>query len=472
MYSRGYLREHSSVLAFVMRLLDSSCILLGAWLSFALTSATTDPVTTQIYAHAAIIVTLLAALIFPMAGAYQTWRGRSLLEEVRTILSTLVGVFVLIGPIWFFAYPSGQLSREWILLWLLIAASALALSRLVLRKTLHTLRARGHNSRNIVVIGEGVTSEKILDKLTAANHYGFNIVGLFTANGHSPNVIPTHILTIGDLKDAFAFIKTHAVDQIWIALPTAEANKIENILNNLADQACDIRLIPDIFGLHLINHSISEVAGIPLVNLSVTPLEGANRFIKTLEDKVLATLALAMVSPLMLCIAVLIKLDSPGPVIFKQRRYGLNNEIIDVWKFRTMSVCEDDDNTIVQAKRNDIRVTRLGTILRKTSLDELPQLINVILHGTMSLVGPRPHAIAHNEYYKNEIPSYMKRHIVKPGITGLAQVNGYRGEIDAPEKMTKRVEYDLKYIEQWSVWLDIKIIFLTIARGFINKNAY
>lgn len=472
MNGRGYLREHASALSLIMKLIDASSILLGAWLSYILVAPYANLNAIPIYIQTTVIATLLAALLFPVVGAYQTWRGRSLLEEIRTMLSALVGVFLLIGPIWFFAYPSGQLSREWILLWLLIAACVITASRLVLRQALRILRAHGYNSRNIVVIGEGVTSEKILDQLTAANHYGFNIVGLFTANGHSPNVCPSLNLSIGDLQDAFTFIKTNPVDQIWVALPTAEANKIESILNNLSGQACDIRLIPDIFGLHLINHSISEVAGIPLVNLSVSPLEGANRVIKAVEDKVLATLALIIASPLMLCITALIKLDSKGPVIFKQRRYGLNNEIIEVWKFRTMTVCEDDDSAIAQATRNDARITRLGAILRKTSLDELPQLINVVLHGTMSLVGPRPHAIAHNEYYKNEIPRYMKRHIVKPGITGLAQVNGYRGEIDTPDKMTKRVEYDLKYIEQWSIWLDVKIIILTLVRGFINKNAY
>ena len=200
-------------------------------------------------------------------------------------------------------------------------------------------------------------------------------------------------------------------------------------------------------------------------------MEGVNRFIKAAEDRILATLILVAISPLMLFIALGVKLSSPGPVLFKQKRHGWDGKPIKVYKFRTMRVHEEEEGKITQARRSDPRVTPFGAFLRRTSLDELPQFFNV-LQGRMSIVGPRPHAVEHNEFYKEQVEAYMQRHRVKPGITGWAQINGWRGETDTLEKMRKRVEYDLYYIENWSLWFDLKIIFLTLFKGFVNKNAY
>jgi Undecaprenyl-phosphate glucose phosphotransferase len=216
---------------------------------------------------------------------------------------------------------------------------------------------------------------------------------------------------------------------------------------------------------------MSEVAGMPVLNLTASPMVGFARFLKGLEDRALALLILLLVSPLMVAIAIGIKLSSPGPVLFKQKRHGWDGKPITVWKFRTMQVHQEENGKVTQATRNDSRVTKLGALLRRTSVDELPQFFNV-LQGKMSIVGPRPHAIEHNEFYKDSINQYMLRHKVKPGITGWAQINGYRGEIDNLEKMEKRIEYDLFYIENWSIWFDLKIIAATLIKGFINKNAY
>jgi putative colanic acid biosynthesis UDP-glucose lipid carrier transferase len=213
-----------------------------------------------------------------------------------------------------------------------------------------------------------------------------------------------------------------------------------------------------------------DMNGIPTISIYEDPFDSASGWVKRLEDVVVSSLILIMISPVMVAIAAAIKLTSPGPVFFKQRRYGARGDEIMVWKFRTMTVLEDGD-VIRQASKNDTRVTKVGAFLRRTSLDELPQFINV-LQGTMSIVGPRPHATAHNEYYRNLIPGYMLRHKVKPGITGWAQINGYRGETDTLEKMEKRVEYDLRYIKNWSFWFDIKIILATVFKGFVDKNAY
>jgi putative colanic acid biosynthesis UDP-glucose lipid carrier transferase len=229
-------------------------------------------------------------------------------------------------------------------------------------------------------------------------------------------------------------------------------------------------MVPDLFVFDLFHANWSSVAGMPVVSVYEDPFFGIEGGIKRLEDVLLGSLILLMVSPLMLLIALGVKLTSPGPVLFKQRRYGLNGQVVEVWKFRSMTVCDDGDR-VVQAKKNDARVTPFGAFLRRTSLDELPQFINV-LQGQMSIVGPRPHAVAHNEEYRNMIQGYMLRHKVKPGITGWAQVNGWRGETDTLDKMQSRVDCDLAYVRNWSLWLDIKIIIKTVFKGFVGNNVY
>ena len=232
----------------------------------------------------------------------------------------------------------------------------------------------------------------------------------------------------------------------------------------------NIRLVPDWFSLKLLNHGVSEAVGIPMLDLSYSPVAGSVRLTKAIEDLVLGAIIFMLISPLLVFIAIAVKATSPGPVLFKQKRHGWNGEVINVYKFRSMFVHENK-GAVAQATRSDARVTPLGSFLRRSSLDELPQFFNV-LQGRMSIVGPRPHAVEHNDYYKELVPRYMLRHKVKPGITGWAQINGFRGETDTLEKMEKRVEYDLYYIEHMSVWLDLKIIALTLFKGFRHQNAY
>ena len=250
----------------------------------------------------------------------------------------------------------------------------------------------------------------------------------------------------------------------------SDAASIKKLVSDLADTTCSVILIPDVFTFNILHSRIEEMNGIPVVPLYDTPLSGLNRVLKRLEDIVLSSLILLMISPVLLSIAAAVKFTSPGPVIFRQTRYGMDGKPIMVWKFRSMKVMEND-SVVTQATQNDPRVTRVGNFLRRTSLDELPQFINV-LTGGMSIVGPRPHAVAHNEQYRTLIQGYMLRHKVKPGITGWAQINGWRGETDTLEKMEKRIEFDLEYIREWSLWFDIKIVFLTIFKGFVNKAAY
>ncbi len=249
-----------------------------------------------------------------------------------------------------------------------------------------------------------------------------------------------------------------------------DETRLRDIISQLTDTTCSVLLIPDVFTFNILQSRTEEINGVPVVPLFDTPLNGINMVFKRIEDVVVSSIILLLISPVLCTIAVIVKVTSPGPVIFRQIRYGMDGKPIRVWKFRSMTVMENDTK-VIQATKNDVRVTKVGKFLRRTSLDELPQFFNV-LFGQMSVVGPRPHAVSHNEQYRSLIQGYMLRHKVKPGITGLAQINGWRGETDTLEKMEKRIEYDLMYIRSWSVWLDLKIIFLTVFKGFINKSAY
>jgi putative colanic acid biosynthesis UDP-glucose lipid carrier transferase len=275
---------------------------------------------------------------------------------------------------------------------------------------------------------------------------------------------------LGALSRLADYARTHRVDVIYIALPMASQPRILKLLEDLRDTTASIYFVPDIFVSDLIQARVDSIGGLPVVAVCETPFYGFNGFAKRVSDIVLASLILALIAPLMAVIAAGVKLSSPGPALFKQRRYGVDGRKIVIYKFRTMTVAEDGD-VVRQATRNDSRVTRFGAFLRRTSLDELPQFINV-LQGRMSVVGPRPHAVAHNEMYRKLIRGYMIRHKVRPGITGLAQVNGYRGETETVEKMKLRIEHDLAYLRNWSLLLDLQIILKTVAVVLGNKNAY
>jgi putative colanic acid biosynthesis UDP-glucose lipid carrier transferase len=275
---------------------------------------------------------------------------------------------------------------------------------------------------------------------------------------------------LGNLDAMVDFIREKGVNLVYLALPLRAEGRLRLVVESLQDTTASVYFAPDVFTFSLLKAKVTELEGIPLISLWETPFFGVNGWLKRAEDLILATLFLLAIWPVMLAIALGVKLSSPGPIIFKQRRYGLDGREILVCKFRTMSVCQDGEE-VPLATRNDPRVTSFGAFLRRHSLDELPQLFNV-LQGTMSIVGPRPHAVVHNEYYRKRIPSYMLRHKVRPGITGWAQVNGWRGETDKLGKMEKRVEYDLDYICNWSLWLDLKIIFLTIFVVFRDEQAY
>lgn len=457
----GVLKKSASLIQVLAKLIDWATVFLSGYLVYIVKFETWQ--LSQWYSLTLIIIATLASVFFHYQRVYQPLRGRSYRYLLTAMglgwtLAILVFIFYM-----FLSKTSSQYSRIWLGGWYFVALLLLMAQRSLIYLWLRQARAKGYNQRHIVVIGEGSLLERVKAALTKTLWAGYKIshtVPLFT------------LFTQSGAQDALlTFLKDHDIDEVWLTIPLEQASSLEKVMGMLRFSTCVIRLVPDIFGIHLINYSVEDVAGLPVVNLRDTPHSEAKALIKNLEDKILSVVILLLISPLLLIIAIIIKWVSPGPIFFVQDRYGLDGKAFKVYKFRSMHHCANSPAEFKQAVKGDPRITGFGRFLRATSLDELPQIFNV-LQGKMSLVGPRPHAIEQNEHYKKLIPSYMQRHLVKPGITGWAQVNGFRGETDTVDKMVKRIEYDLYYIENWSLWFDLKIIFMTIFKGLVHKNAY
>jgi len=357
--------------------------------------------------------------------------------------------------------------------WLWVAPVAQAGAHLALRAAAPQLLKLQGPPRGAVIVGMNEQGVSLARHIAGSAYSGIELKGFFDDRGEERRTAadgPDEHRLVGKIDDLPAYVKQHRIQFIYLSLPMASRPRILQVLDGLKDTTASIYFVPDMFITDLIQGRSDTVCGVTVISVCDTPFRGVNGFLKRTSDIVLSLLILLLIFPIMLVIALLVKLDSPGPVIFKQRRYGLDGEQILVYKFRSMAVTEDGA-AIRQASKNDMRVTRLGAILRKTSLDELPQFINV-LQGRMSIVGPRPHAVAHNEMYRKLIRGYMIRHKVKPGITGYAQVNGYRGETETVEKMKARIEYDLAYLRNWSLLLDLQIILKTVVVVLGKQNAY
>lgn len=467
------LKEHSTSLNIVLRIIDCIGLFSAGLLSYLLRFS--DLELNLTYKNVLLLGVLLGAASLSFFGAYRAWRGSSFTSEVRCVISATFSTFLLLIISGFITQSSDFFSRIWVVSWLLTSTIMILIYRLILRKTLGALRAKGFNVRTVIIIGDGALAQQVADRLEQHPEMGLVIQGIVSTHESTNKELTTTkgtlIRYLGNLNELDAIPKKYKTDQVWIVLPMSEVEKMEQVQTSLSNSSITIRMVPDIFGFRLLNQSVTEVAGLPVINISTSHmLEGKNRFLKLLEDKILALLILILISPILIVLAIAIKSTSRGPILFKQYRTGANGQDFKVYKFRSMVVHSEEDGKITQATKGDSRITPIGAFMRRTSLDELPQFINV-LQGRMSIVGPRPHALAHNEHYKTLVESYMRRHMVKPGITGWAQVNGFRGETDTIDKMENRVEYDLYYIENWSIWFDLKIIFLTIFKGFIHKNA-
>jgi len=424
----------------------------------------------------AIVLCLLLMLIASSWGRlYHSWRGRSYFEHVRRATVVWFSVLAILVLLAFFTRVSEAVSRPWIG-WLALTGWVFIVAiRLSVMMALRELRHRGWNHKRVIVAGAGEWGAQTIRRIKSAAWLGLDVVCVVD---HDPTRYGAYVEDVpmrGSYERLPALIGEYGATEVWICMPLRSSkngvDRMEQVRRALRNTTVTQRLLPEIGDIRLVNRPITEIIGLPVINLSTSPMHGLNRMIKEVEDKLLAAAILLIVSPVMLLIAACIKATSSGPVIFKQLRLGWDGKAIKVYKFRTMRVHQENDGCLTQATREDERVTALGRWLRRTSLDELPQFFNV-LQGRMSIIGPRPHAIEHNHYYMGQIDSYMQRHKVKPGISGWAQVNGLRGETDTLDKMKKRLEFDLYYIENWSFWFDLKIIFLTMSRGFINPNAY
>lgn len=464
----SFLRPHASRITFLQRLVDGFLIFFIYWVGFVVHDGEWNTARISVSVLAAVFFALFAE----MKGFYNSWRINSLVDEIRALLSIWLIVISMLLLLAFATKTSEIFSRLVVLTWFIAAPIALVIVRLAVRGILRYVRRNGTNTRTVAVVGHNPVGHRLIKHFDSMPWSGLVVDGIFDHRQSEELFVSVgkSVYSLGSIDDLIQKARTGAVDSVYVALPLQNEQLIEDLVNRFADTTVSVYVVPDLFISELMHSRWVNFGGIPLVSVYETPFYGLYGWTKQAEDFILGCLILLLISPLMLAIAAAIKATSPGPVLFKQRRYGLNGTVVEVWKFRSMTVCEDDEN-VPQAKKGDTRVTRLGAFLRRTSLDELPQFINV-LQGSMSVVGPRPHALVHNEEYRKLIKGYMLRHKVKPGITGWAQVNGWRGETDTLEKMQKRVEYDLEYIQNWSLWFDLKIITLTVFRGFTGKNAY
>ncbi|HSH91283.1 MAG TPA: undecaprenyl-phosphate glucose phosphotransferase [Ramlibacter sp.] len=401
--------------------------------------------------------------------------GRSLLRAPpdRVLVSILLAWGWTAGLLLAMGFATGQIhefSASIIVNWLWFAPVAQLATHWALRSLApHLVRLQGPPLR-AVVVGMNDQGCSLADRLAHTPYTGVELLGFFDDRTPERQVGRDRHRMLGRISEIASYVKTHRVQLIYLSLPMASQPRIKELLDALKDTTASVYFVPDMFVTDLIQGRTDSIVGLPVISVCETPFRGPAGVLKRISDVVLASIILLLIAPLLLILAIAVKLSSPGPVIFKQRRYGLDGEEIVVYKFRSMTVAEDGDR-IEQARKNDTRVTRLGAIMRKTSMDELPQFINV-LQGRMSIVGPRPHAVAHNEMYRGLIKSYMVRHKVKPGITGWAQVNGFRGETDSLEKMEGRIRCDLDYLRNWSLRLDMLIIFKTIRLVFKDSAAY
>ncbi|VVN27578.1 undecaprenyl-phosphate glucose phosphotransferase [Pseudomonas fluorescens] len=417
--------------------------------------------------HYRILAILTVLVSVPVYSALQVYYKRH--DYLNGLARLLLGWTIILAGLFsigFITIAIDLYSRETIMAWSVFGYLVQMVTYLLLHNLSKYYHQKFNHQYNSLIIGTNGIALKLADTFSKQNQ--FPLVGL--VRSVSGNSVAPSPLIVGELEELRSLITTHEIKRLYIALSLSEAQHIEALYIDLLDLNVDVVWVPDLDSMMLLNHSVSEVAGLAAIHLNESPLTSypTAALSKALVDRFISLTALICLSPLLIAVAVAVKLSSPGPVLFKQKRHGWNGKIIKVWKFRSMRV--HDDKHVQQASRQDSRVTAVGRFIRRSSIDELPQLFNV-LQGHMALVGPRPHAIAHNDYYTGKIHAYMARHRIKPGITGLAQISGCRGETDTIDKMQKRVEIDLDYINNWSLWLDIKILIKT-PFTLISKDIY
>jgi putative colanic acid biosynthesis UDP-glucose lipid carrier transferase len=410
---------------------------------------------------------LLVVVVFPALGIYQSWRGKPLYDLLCRVAGGWLMVEVTGVLISFSLHRSDSLSRLWLVYWAVATIVLLIVNKVIVYSILRGLRREGFNQRAVAI-----------EQMRSRPEAGFSPVVVFDEDGTiNPYEDPDASDSIEgvpverDYARMLQLVRQRAIRELWLALPISKEKAIHRFVMDLKNDFVNIRFIPDVRSLTLFNQPMVDLLGVPAINLAASPITDLRVLPKRVFDRLFALAALTALAPVMLVIAVMVKVSSPGPVFFRQKRKGIDGNQFEIYKFRSMKMHKEEAGKITQATRRDPRITAVGAFLRRTSLDELPQFINV-LRGEMSVVGPRPHALEHDDIYKDLVKGYMHRYRIKPGITGWAQINGYRGETDRIEKMMGRVKLDLYYMQHWTFWLDIKIVVLTLWKGFVGSNAY
>lgn len=465
--NRRLLRNHESLIYWGQLGIDAFLVI-GSLL--VLTLLKTDGIGIP-YRFLAVISVLLLFVIYSAQGVYRQTRGY--VSGCYRLAIAWASVLMILTCIGFLTKTSGVFSRQVFITWALLGFVLQAVAYINIKFFSDRYREKFARVIPVLVVGGGSLGTHLKESLQR-NRWIPDEVKAHVCFDSDPE---THkrgkdVVVVEDQHELRQVIRELGVKRVYLALPIEQSGKIGDMHIDLLDMNVDLIWVPDIYALNLLNHSVREVAGMPLIFLNESPLTSlrSGSLVKDVMDRSLAALSLLLLSPVLIGTAIAVKLSSPGPILFKQERHGWDGKIIKVWKFRSMKLHVENAGAVTQATREDPRITKVGKFIRRTSIDELPQLINV-LQGRMSLVGPRPHAVAHNEYYSDKINTYLARHRIKPGITGLAQVSGCRGETETLDKMQKRVDYDLEYINNWSVWLDVKILIKT-PLSLLSKDIY
>ena len=458
-YKRTFYSAPQSVTSLVAAFLEPSVIVL----TFLLVNSYYDE---PVLRSTLTLCLLIFALTFPGRNRFKD----TMLAAGVDIVTSWISLLVILALCGYATRSFGFFEEEVLIAWAVLTPVLQWIAVWIGKMVLKREASQPHARRQAVVVGAGPLGVKVARALQGSGDQGIDFLGYFDDRGDDRVHGDAADRRLGGLKDVAPYIRSQGIRDVYITLPLGSQPRIVELLEQLQGTTASIFFVPDVFGISIIQGRLQDMNGVPVVGICETPFTGTNELVKRVSDIVLAAIILVLISPLLLAVGIGVKLSSPGPMIFRQRRNGLQGEEIIVYKFRSMRT-QDDGKVVRQATKDDPRITKFGAFLRRTSLDELPQFINV-LQGRMSIVGPRPHAVAHNEQYRELIKAYMVRHKVKPGITGWAQVNGHRGETDTIEKMRARVEYDLEYLRNWSLGLDLQIIARTIRLVFADRNAY
>lgn len=457
-----HISKYAALLDVLLRAFDPLIVVAGAWGCWGLRFGSS--VIPRQYLVGTVIVLLLVLIVFPASGVYRSWWNERLRDEIIRVWGCWCLTFAIFLALQWTFKSTSEYSRLWVGAWFLSVAILLAVARWLARVVLGMIRRRGIDFQRIVIVGATASALHISKVLNEASWGGLKIVG-YVSTPFDKNAYGD-LPCLGNVEAYLTSVGDSFPDQVWLALPLRAEPLIRHCLDALQDLPITLRLIPDLLDYRLLNQTATEIAGIPVITLRGSPLEGYARLLKAVEDRLLSALILLGFSPLMLLIALGVKLSGDGPVFYRQKRVGWNGQIFEMLKFRSMPADSEDDSVRWGDARNK-RVTRFGAFLRRTSLDELPQFINV-LSGDMSIVGPRPERPEFVQQFKGQITGYMQKHLVKAGITGWAQVNGWRGDTD----LQARIEHDLFYIENWTLAFDLKIMIFTALRMFSDRNAY